>query len=245
MPGSISATVISTTQINVTATYSNPTASVTWIGYLFGNGTTRSISIGPRSTRSINAQYTGLSPGTTYSFTADAIRADGGSISTNNWPPGGYSTSATTFGDSSPPPPPPPPAPSFTDQTITNTWIKTRNFSEAPDRTVAANNATSYAIKYSSSGLNPTSWLTVNSSGQLSGLPVATGVYTFVVTATGSGGSVDSSLQTLTINPPGNRRNESSFNSDLVVTKRYDGVQWINVSNFKRFDGANWVDITN
>ena len=147
--------------------------------------------------------------------------------------------------DDTPSPPPPPPAPSFTDQTITTTWIKTRNFSDAPDRTVAANNTTSYAIKHSSSGLNPTSWLTINSSGELSGVPATTGVYTFVITATGSGGSLDSNLQTLTINPPGNRRNETNFDSDLIVAKRYDGAQWVNVSTFKRFDGTAWVDITN
>jgi hypothetical protein len=252
MPGSISLGNITESSITVTAFVDNPTATRDWIATV--ENTTYGFSLGSfrvpaGTTRTRTYTSLGLPSGTSFEFRLYATRDDGGTIASTNWPSiGYYSATAKTLGSSSPPPtppPPPPPAPSFTDQTITTTWIKTRNFSGAPDRTVAANNTTSYAIKYSSSGLNPTSWLTINSSGELSGVPAATGVYTFVITATGSGGSLDSNLQTLTINPPGNRRNDTNFDSDLIVAKRYDGAQWVNLSTFKRFDGANWVDITN
>jgi hypothetical protein len=138
-----------------------------------------------------------------------------------------------------------PPAPAFSDQTITTSWIKTRNFDVAPDRTVAASDVASYSIVYSGSGLNPTSWLTINSSGQLSGLPPALGAYTFVIRATNVTGSTDSSLKTITINPPGNRRDGTNFQTDMILTKRYTGTQWVNVTTFKRYNGTSWVDIVN
>ena len=144
-------------------------------------------------------------------------------------------------------PPPPNPAPSFSgqDQTITTTWIKTINFSAAPDRTVAASNASGYSIVASGTGLSPTAWLTINSSGQLSGVPTAVGVYTFLIRASGAGGTADSSLKTLTVNPPGNRSNGTNMATDLVIGKRYDGTQWVNIGTFKRYNGTAWVDIVN
>ena len=138
-----------------------------------------------------------------------------------------------------------PPAPVFSDQAITTSWIKTRNFDAAPDRTVVASDVASYSIVYSGTGLNPTSWLTINSSGQLSGLPPALGAYTFVIRATNVTGSTDSTLKTLTINPPGNRRDATNFQTDMILTKRYTGTQWVNVTNFKRYNGTAWVDIVN
>ena len=138
-----------------------------------------------------------------------------------------------------------PPAPVFSDQTITTSWIKTRNFDVAPDRTVVASDVASYSIVYSGTGLNPTSWLTINSSGQLSGLPPALGAYTFVIRATNVTGSTNSTLKTLTINPPGNRRDATNFQTDMILTKRYTGTQWVNVTTFKRYNGTAWVDIVN
>jgi hypothetical protein len=138
-----------------------------------------------------------------------------------------------------------PPAPVFSDQAITTSWIKTRNFDAAPDRTVVASDVASYLIVYSGTGLNPTSWLTINSSGQLSGLPPALGAYTFVIRATNVTGSTDSTLKTLTINPPGNRRDATNFQTDMILTKRYTGTQWVNVTTFKRYNGTAWVDIVN
>ena len=138
-----------------------------------------------------------------------------------------------------------PPAPNFSDQSITTTWIKTLNFSSAPDRTVAASDTSSFSVFASGSGTNPTAWLSINNSGQLSGLPAAVGVYTFIVRASGDGGTTDTSLITLTINPPGNRSTGTGVATDLTVTKRFDGSSWVNVNTFKRFDGNGWVDITN
>jgi hypothetical protein len=137
------------------------------------------------------------------------------------------------------------PTPSFTDQTITSTWIRTRNFNAAPDRTVAANNASSYSVRSGGTGLNPTSWLTINSSGQLSGLPTGLGLYTFVVRASNADNSRDSSTLSLTINPPGNRSNGTNMATDLVIGKRYNGTQWIDLTVFKRYNGTAWTDITN
>jgi hypothetical protein len=138
-----------------------------------------------------------------------------------------------------------PPAPVFSDQSITTTWIKTLNFSGAPDRTLAASDTSSFSIFASGSGTSPTSWLSINNSGQLSGLPATVGVYTFIIRASGDGGTADTSVITLTINPPGNRSTGTGVATDLIVTKRFDGSSWVNVNTFKRFDGNNWVDITN
>jgi len=138
-----------------------------------------------------------------------------------------------------------PPAPVFSDQSITTTWIKTLNFSGAPDRTLAASDTSGFSIFASGSGTNPTAWLSINNSGQLSGLPATVGVYTFIIRASGDGGTADTSLITLTINPPGNRSTGTGVATDLIVTKRFDGSSWVNVNTFKRFDGNNWVDITN
>lgn len=139
-----------------------------------------------------------------------------------------------------------PPFPIFSDQTITTPWMKTRNFNTATDRTVAASDAASYSLIASGSGLDPTGWLTINGSGQLSGLPTTLGVYTFRVRATNSiSQSTDSNIITLTVNPPGNRATGPGSTLDLTVGKRFDGVNWVDISTFKRFDGTNWVDIVN
>jgi hypothetical protein len=138
-----------------------------------------------------------------------------------------------------------PPPPSFSDQSITTTWIKTLNFSGAPNRTVAASDTTSYSIITSGTGLDPRGWLTINSSGQLSGLPSAVGLYTFRIRATGGGGSTNTSQISLTINPPGNRSTGVGVATDLTVTERFTGTAWVKVNTFKRFNGSSWVDITN
>jgi hypothetical protein len=160
---------------------------------------------------------------------------------------GGTATTDRTFTISVLPPPP-----SFSDQSITTTWIKTLNFSGAPDRTVSASDTTSYSIITSGTGLDPTGWLTINNSGQLSGLPSpvsgqssAVGVYTFRIRASGAGGNTNSSQISLTINPPGNRSTGVGVATDLTVTQRFNGTAWVKVNTFKRFNGSSWVDITN
>ena len=76
-------------------------------------------------------------------------------------------------------------------------------------------------------------------------MPTAVGVYTFLIRASGAGGTADSSLKTLTVNPPGNRSNGTNMATDLVIGKRYDGTQWVNIGTFKRYNGTAWVDIVN
>ena len=121
----------------------------------------------------------------------------------------------------------------------------TRNFNAAPDRTVAASNTSSYSLRAGGTGLDPRSWLTINNSGQLSGLPTGLGLYTFVVRASNANNTRDSSVLNLTINPPGNRSNGTNMATDLVIGKRYNGTQWINLTVFKRYNGTSWTDITN
>jgi hypothetical protein len=85
-----------------------------------------------------------------------------------------------------------------------------------------------------------------NSSGQLSGLPPAVGVYTFRVRASGPGGNTNSSEITLTINPPGNRSAGTGVPIDLTNAKRFNGTNWnTNLTIYRRFNGSTWVDITN
>jgi hypothetical protein len=198
-----------------------------------GSNTIVSNAFFPKSGVTFSNTTGGLAAGSTYNINA-TFSTTGGTV--------GSATVSFSFTTSAPPASP---APSFSDQTITTTWIKTINFSTATDRTVAASNTNSYSIVASGTGLSPTAWLTINSSGQLSGLPTALGVYTFVIRASGSGGNTDSSLKTLTVNPPGNRSNGTNMATDLVIGKRYNGTQWVDISVFKRYSGTAWVDIVN
>jgi hypothetical protein len=197
-----------------------------------GSNTIVSNAFFPKSGVTFSNTTGGLAAGSTYNI--NATFSTTGTV--------GSATVSFSFTTSAPPALP---APSFSDQTITTTWIKTINFSAALDRTVTASNASGYSIVASGTGLSPTAWLTINSSGQLSGLPTTLGVYTFVIRASGSGGNTDSSLKTLTVNPPGNRSNGTNMATDLVIGKRYNGTQWVDISTFKRYNGTAWVDIVN
>jgi uncharacterized repeat protein (TIGR02543 family) len=135
-------------------------------------------------------------------------------------------------------------APTFSDSSITTTALLAKNISTNADRTVTASPVSSYSIVYSGSGLNPTSWLTINSSGQLSGVPPQIGTYTFLIRATNAGINTDTSTITLTVLPPGDRMTGSDTSTSLSIAKRYDGTNWIDLSVMKRFDGTNWIDIS-
>jgi hypothetical protein len=142
--------------------------------------------------------------------------------------------------------------PVFSDSTITTTWYIGRNYSGAPDRQVTASPVTSYSIIYSGSGTNPTSWLTINSSGQLSGLPPQIGSYTFLIRATSGTSTQDTGTYTLSILPSGRRYTSTSANTPLAVARRFVGIGqpgadpngWRNLSIMRRFDGI-WKDIAN
>jgi hypothetical protein len=135
--------------------------------------------------------------------------------------------------------------PVFTDATITLNWFVGRNYSEAPDRIVTASPVTSYSIIYAGTGLSPLSWLTINSFGQLSGVPPQTGTYTFRVRATNSGVSTDTATFSLIIAPTGRRFIDSSSTTPISIARRFDGSSWVDLTILKRFDGTNWVDVTN
>lgn len=138
---------------------------------------------------------------------------------------------------SPPPPPPPPPGPSFTEALVTDGTLG-KVYSDG----VSANNTSSYAI---ASGSLPPGLSLNTSSGAITGTPTQQGSFTFVITASGGGGSTGSGNLTIQIFPAGNRRNDVGFDVNLANAKRYDGTNWVNLSNMKRFDGTNWINISN
>jgi hypothetical protein len=78
------------------------------------------------------------------------------------------------------------PVPSFSDTSVTTNWVVNKNYSLAADRTIVASNTNSYSIVNPGTGTFA-SWISVNSSGQLSGTPTVPGTYSFRVRATGPG----------------------------------------------------------
>lgn len=116
------------------------------------------------------------------------------------------------------------PVPSFSDSSVTTNWVVNKNYSLAADRTVTASNATSYSIVNPGTGTFA-SWLSINSSGQLSGTPTATGTYSFRVRATGPGGDT---VDTATIS--------------IVV---YGVVSWIDETLADGIKGVPYSDSVN
>lgn len=140
--------------------------------------------------------------------------------------------------------------PVFSDESITTTGVLNKDINTNIDYTVAASPVTSFAIVYSGTGLDPTSWLTISkesgtNNGILAGKPTQVGTYTFIVRATNSGGGdTDSSLITLVVNPAG-KRFTSSGTTQLSVARRFDGTSWVSLKVMRRFDGTTWQDIGN
>jgi hypothetical protein len=142
--------------------------------------------------------------------------------------------------------------PGFTDETISGTVVINKNVNELADRSFSATNATSYSLSYAGTGLNPTSWLTIDNSGNLSGTTNVAGTYTFRVNATGPGGAASSNIATLVVRYPGKRINSSFAPTTFTTAKRYapgesgaDGQGWKPLSFMKRWSGSGWVDLTN
>jgi hypothetical protein len=135
--------------------------------------------------------------------------------------------------------------PVFSDTTITTDWFLGRNYDAAPDRTVAASPVTGYSVVYAGPGLNPTNWLVISSSGQLSGTPPQVGQYTFLIRAINGTVFTDTQTYTLNIAPPGKRFADSTSSVPLTTARRFDGTNWVNLSLTRRFDGTNWIDISN
>jgi len=136
-------------------------------------------------------------------------------------------------------------APGFTDESVTNTLYINQNINSTDNSSVSATNTSSYSIQHIS-GLNPTSWLSINNSGQLSGSTTETGSYTFRVAATSASGTTTYS-NNITINVvyPGKRINSSFGQAQFSTAKRWDGTQWIALTQMKRWNGSSWINISN
>ena len=142
--------------------------------------------------------------------------------------------------------------PVFSDVSITQTGILGRNISLNPDRRVSATPVQSYSILYSGGGQNPTSWLSINSSGDLSGIPDKIGLYTFIVRANnGVGKDQDSPLLSITISPAGKRFTPSPV--QLSTAKRFQaGSGFLDLTIMRRFigigqpgaDANGWISIS-
>lgn len=139
--------------------------------------------------------------------------------------------------------------PVFSDQSITTTAILNKNINTNADYTVTASPVQNYFVEYAGSGLNPTSWLTINSSGQLSGVPPALGTYSFRVRAN-NGGTNDAYSNTfsITVSPPGERMTGTSTTTPLTVAKRFVGAAGAITTNAQganiTADSDGYVNIT-
>ena len=156
-------------------------------------------------------------------------------------PNGGILGSASfnfTTGTPDAPPPPPTPAPAFTDTTVAAGMLG-RSYSDG----VAANTTTSYAI--AAGGSLPPGLSLNTTTGAITGIPTQQGSFTFVINASGGGGTTGSGNLTIQISPAGNRRNSSGFDSNLAVARRYNGTSWVNLTTMRRFNGTSWVNIIN
>lgn len=140
-----------------------------------------------------------------------------------------------------------PQSPVFSDTApyITTTSILAKNVNTNSDYSVSASPVSSYSIFYSGSGLDPTSWLSINSSGQLSGIPPQIGVYTFKIRATNSSFNTDTSEISMTVLPAGKKMSGSNTSTSLSLAKRFDGTNWVNLKVMKRYNGSTWIDISN
>lgn len=136
-------------------------------------------------------------------------------------------------------------SPGFVDESVTGTLYIGQTIESTGNSSVSATNTTSYALQYSGTGLNPT-WLSINpSSGDLSGSTNVPGLYTFRVAATGTGGTVYSGTLTINVFYPGRRTNSTFGQSTITTAKRWDGSQWVALTQMKRWNGSSWVNISN
>lgn len=136
-------------------------------------------------------------------------------------------------------------APGFTDESVTSQIVINQGIQSTANYTVSATNTTGYSIEYSGTGLNPTGWLSINNSGQLSGSTNVPGTYTFRVKATGISTSTYSNTITINVVYPGKRTGSSLDQSSPTTAKRWDGSQWISLTQMKRWNGSSWVDLSN
>ena len=138
-------------------------------------------------------------------------------------------------------------APGFTDEIVSARVPLNIDFSNVADNRVVATNAASYSL-ISAGGIFPT-WLSINSSGFLSGSTNTVGTYTFRVRATSSTGvSVDSNVITITVFHPGKRYNAgtaSNVEFSNGAFRRDSSGAFVPLTTMKRYNGTSWVDISN
>jgi hypothetical protein len=130
-----------------------------------------------------------------------------------------------------------PALPAFSDATVANARVGS-SYSDG----VTASEAASYSLF---SGTLPTGLSLNTSNGSITGTPIATGTFTFVIRATNVTGSTNTPTLSILVGPPGNRHNGTNMATDLTTARRFNGTDWVNITTFKRFDGTNWVDIVN
>jgi uncharacterized repeat protein (TIGR02543 family) len=152
--------------------------------------------------------------------------------------------------------------PVFSNSGITTTGTLGRNINTNADFTVAASPVTGYSIVYSGTGLNPTSWLSINSAGQLSGIPPAIGTYTFKIRATYNSYNTDTAEISFVVSPPGFRMTGSSTRTRLASAKRFIGIGqsttnfqgqtiaadaegYVSLSKMAIYKAGIWTDISN
>jgi LysM repeat protein len=222
------------TSVFFTVTFTNSSsANVQTYEIIEGGGTiVRSGTIPRGGTRTVSFNSGNVyTSGDSGSYSAVRISAAGNPLGT------GIVGFAIEF-PPSPPPPPATPAPVFSDSTVV-AGVLGKSYSDS----VTASNTTSYAV--AAGGSFPPGLSLNTTTGAITGIPTQQGSFSFVINATGTGGTTGSGNLTIQILPPGNRRNSSDFNSNLAVARRYNGTSWVNLTTMKRFNGTAWVDISN
>ncbi len=153
-------------------------------------------------------------------------------------------------------------SPTWSDETISSPITIDRDISTYPDRTVSATNATSYSITHVSGPQSTTSWLSINSSGQLSGSTNIVGTYRFFITATSVGGSVNSNTLSIVVDYTGKRVNTSLITVPFEFARRYvgpfvnttdangntitaDSSGYVPITRMRKWNGSSWENITN
>lgn len=147
-------------------------------------------------------------------------------------------------------------APGFTDESISGSVLINQNVNTMADYKFGASNANEYLIYSGGTGLNPTSWLSIDNSGYLSGSTSVAGTYTFTVVArnTATSQSVTSGVATLIVRYPGKRINSTFSPTNFTTAKRYDAsTGWTPLTSMKRFvgigqpgaDANGWTNLTN
>jgi hypothetical protein len=222
---SISATATGSSTATLSWSISGVTiAQQPWFFTLNGSGTISPSSVGPQSNggTSGTAYVTGLSPSTNYSWTINAETPSGvpGPNATSNT----ITTSAAT------------PAPSWTDQAL-GSFQATVAYSDG----VTASNASSYAVY---SGSLPTGISLTPGSGAVTGTPtVASQAYSFVLSATGAGGTITTSTFSGTVSAAPTAGKIKTWNGSAWVygtVKVWSGSDWV-TGTAKVWNGSAWV----